>query len=38
MNDLVGERLGRYGRLALPFVLIALGLWILADARSLLVS
>jgi cadmium resistance protein CadD (predicted permease) len=35
-NPLFGERLGRHGRLALPFVLIALGLWILADARSLL--
>ena len=35
-NPLFGERLGRYGRVALPFVLIALGVWILADARSLL--
>ena len=34
-NPLFGERLGRYGRVALPFVLIALGLWILAEARSL---
>ena len=37
-NPLFGKRLGRYGRVALPFVLIALGLWILADARSLLSS
>jgi cadmium resistance protein CadD (predicted permease) len=26
----------RFGHVALPFVLVALGLWILADARVLL--
>jgi cadmium resistance protein CadD (predicted permease) len=31
-----GERLRRLGRRALPFVLIALGVWILAGARALL--
>ena len=35
-NPLVGKKLARYGQVALPFVLIALGLWILADARALL--
>lgn len=35
-NPLVGKRLARYGQAALPFVLIALGLWILADARALI--
>jgi cadmium resistance protein CadD (predicted permease) len=32
----IGERLTRYGRVALPFVLIGLGLWILSGARALL--
>jgi hypothetical protein len=30
-----GERVRRAGRRALPFVLIALGVWILAGARAL---
>ncbi len=34
-NPLVGDRIGRYGRIALPFVLIGLGLWILSDALVL---
>ena len=33
---IVGSRLRRYGRLALPFVLIALGLWIMRGALPLL--
>ena len=32
----IGKKLARYGQVALPFVLIALGLWILADARALI--
>jgi cadmium resistance protein CadD (predicted permease) len=32
----IGERLTRYGRVALPLVLIALGVWILSGARALL--
>jgi cadmium resistance protein CadD (predicted permease) len=37
VNDrLIGERLRQYGHLALPFVLIALGLYILSGARALL--
>jgi len=35
-NRIVGARVRRYGRVALPFVLIALGLYILVDARVLL--
>ena len=35
-NRVVGACARRYGRLALPVVLIALGLWILSDARVLL--
>lgn len=35
-NPLVGKKLARHGQAALPFVLIALGLWILADARALI--
>jgi cadmium resistance protein CadD (predicted permease) len=35
-NRLVGERVRHYGHLALPFVLIALGLYILSGARALL--
>jgi len=35
-NPVLGKTLGRWGHRALPFVLIALGLWILADARVLL--
>ena len=35
-HSVVGERIRRYGRVALPFVLIALGLYILADALVLL--
>ncbi len=35
-NRMVGARIRRHGHVALPFVLIALGLWILADARVLL--
>lgn len=34
-NRVVGERIRRYGRVALPFVLIGLGLWILSDALVL---
>jgi cadmium resistance protein CadD (predicted permease) len=36
-NRLAGERIGRYGRVALPFVLIALGIYILAGVRVLFV-
>jgi cadmium resistance protein CadD (predicted permease) len=32
----IGERLTRYGRVALPLVLIGLGVWILSGARALL--
>ena len=32
-NHLVGAQLRRYGHVALPFVLITLGMWILAGAR-----
>lgn len=35
-NRLVGERVRQYGHAALPFVLIALGLYILSDVRPLL--
>jgi len=35
-HRLVGAQVRRYGHVALPFVLVALGLWILADARVLL--
>ncbi|EYF08159.1 cadmium resistance transporter [Chondromyces apiculatus] len=35
-NPLLGARIRRYGGVLLPFVLIGLGLWILADARVLL--
>ncbi len=35
-NPLLGKRIGRYGRVALPFVLVALGVWILYGARVLL--
>lgn len=35
-NRWVGERIRRYGHVALPFVLIALGLYILSGARALL--
>lgn len=35
-NPLSGERVRRYGHLALPFVLLALGTYILSDARVLL--
>lgn len=35
-NRMIGDRLRRYGHVALPIVLIALGLWILAGARVLL--
>lgn len=35
-NRLVGERVRHYGHVALPFVLIALGLYILSGARVLL--
>ena len=35
-NPLVGAKLARWGQAALPFVLIGLGLWILADARALI--
>jgi cadmium resistance protein CadD (predicted permease) len=35
-NRLIGERVRRQGRVALPLVLIALGLFILSDARPLL--
>ncbi|XXX82388.1 cadmium resistance transporter [Sorangium sp. So ce134] len=34
-HPLVGGRIRRYGRAALPFVLIGLGLWILSDALAL---
>lgn len=35
-NRLIGPQVRRLGHVALPFVLVALGLWILADARVLL--
>lgn len=35
-NPIVGTQLRRYGHVALPLVLIALGLWILAGVRVLL--
>ena len=35
-NRLIGTQLRRYGHIALPIVLIGLGLWILAGARVLL--
>jgi cadmium resistance protein CadD (predicted permease) len=34
-NQLIGTQLRRYGHIALPIVLIGLGLWILAGARVL---
>jgi cadmium resistance protein CadD (predicted permease) len=34
-HPLVGKRIGQYGHIALPFVLVALGLLILSDARAL---
>lgn len=37
-NPLLGTKIRRYGRVALPFVLIALGLWILSKALVLLRS
>jgi cadmium resistance protein CadD (predicted permease) len=36
-HRVIGERVRRYGHLVLPLVLIALGLWILWDARGLIV-
>jgi cadmium resistance protein CadD (predicted permease) len=36
-NPILGKQIQRYGRIALPFVLIALGLWILSDALVLVV-
>ncbi len=35
-NELIGKRIAHYGRAALPFVLVALGSWILTDAAVLL--
>ena len=35
-HAVVGRRLRAYGQLSLPFVLIALGIWVLAGARTLL--
>ena len=35
-NRVIGAHVRRYGPVALPFVLIALGLWILSGARVLL--
>lgn len=35
-NQLIGEQIQRYGHIALPVVLIALGLWILSEAHVLL--
>jgi cadmium resistance protein CadD (predicted permease) len=35
-NRVLGGHVRRYGRVALPFILIALGLHLLADARTLL--
>jgi cadmium resistance protein CadD (predicted permease) len=35
-NRVVGEHVRRYGHIALPFVLIGLGLWLLWGARALL--
>ncbi|WP_437683496.1 cadmium resistance transporter [Sorangium sp. So ce131] len=35
-HPVLGSRIRRYGRTALPFVLIGLGLWILSDALALL--
>ena len=35
-NPIIGKRFARFGRVALPFVLIALGAWILSDAVVLL--
>jgi cadmium resistance protein CadD (predicted permease) len=34
-NPILGKQIARYGRIALPFVLIGLGLWILSDALAL---
>ncbi|AUX43493.1 cadmium transporter [Sorangium cellulosum] len=34
-HPVLGSRIRRYGRTALPFVLIGLGLWILSDALAL---
>ncbi|WP_437948419.1 cadmium resistance transporter [Sorangium sp. So ce296] len=34
-HPVLGSRIRRYGRAALPFVLIGLGLWILSDALAL---
>ena len=36
-HRVIGERVRRYGHVVLPFVLIGLGLWILWDARGLIV-
>lgn len=35
-NRIVGHRVRRFGHVGLPFVLIALGLWLLAGSRALL--
>lgn len=35
-HPIVGARIRQYGHVALPFVLLGLGLYILADARELL--
>lgn len=37
-NPWIGDRVRRYGRIALPFVLIGLGLWILSGAIVLVVQ
>jgi cadmium resistance protein CadD (predicted permease) len=37
-NPVIGRHVRRYGRLALPWVLMALGVYILADARVLFAS
>ncbi|MDI1434539.1 cadmium resistance transporter [Polyangium sorediatum] len=34
-NPIVGKTISRYGRVALPFVLMGLGLWLLSDALVL---
>ncbi|MDC0748643.1 cadmium resistance transporter [Polyangium mundeleinium] len=36
-NPILGTQIARYGRIALPFVLIGLGLWILSSALVLVV-
>jgi cadmium resistance protein CadD (predicted permease) len=37
-NPVIGRHVRRYGRLALPWVLMALGVYILADARAVFAS